>query len=192
VLTVGSEFGLQEGDNPHRWYDPAEVVAVARAIAADLKRLDPSDAAYFDRRLKTFEAQDLAQYRSLIAQISSRYAGTPVGASESIFALLAPALHLRLTTPPSFMKAVSEGGEVSAHDTLTAQQQITRHRIKVWIYNSQNTTPAVQQLNGLARGAGIPAVTITETLDPAKDSFEQWQVAQLQRIQQALHLATGR
>jgi zinc/manganese transport system substrate-binding protein len=192
VLTVGSLFGLHQGDNPHRWYDPAEVSAVARAIAADLKKLDPGDASYFDGRLRRFETQELAQYRSLIGQISSRYAGVPVGASESIFALLAPALHLRLTTPPSFMKAISEGADVSAQDALTTQQQITQHRIKVWIYNSQNTTPAVQQLNALARDAGIPAVTITETLDPAKDSFEQWQVAQLQRIQQALHQATGR
>jgi len=29
VLTVGNLFGLHEGDNPHRWYDPADVEAVA-------------------------------------------------------------------------------------------------------------------------------------------------------------------
>ena len=34
------------------------------------------------------------------------------------------------------MKAVSEGTEVSAQDTITAQRQITSHQIKVWIYNS--------------------------------------------------------
>ncbi len=27
VLTVGDLFGLKDGDNPHRWYDPAEVEA---------------------------------------------------------------------------------------------------------------------------------------------------------------------
>ena len=43
VLTVGNLFALKEGDNPHRWYDPAEVTAVANAIASDLKRLDPKD-----------------------------------------------------------------------------------------------------------------------------------------------------
>jgi zinc/manganese transport system substrate-binding protein len=191
TLTVGSLFGLKEGDNPHRWYSPADVTATATAISTDLKKLDPKDAAYFDRRLKAFETGNLAQYRTLIQQIASRYAGTPVGASESIFALQAPALHLKLLTPPSFMKAISEGTDVSAQDTLTTQQQIENHRIKVWIYNSQNTTPAVQRLNALAKAAHIPTVTITETLDPATDSFEQWQVAQLQRLQQALHEATG-
>jgi zinc/manganese transport system substrate-binding protein len=192
VLTVGDLFGLKEGDNPHRWYDPADVLAVANAISGDLKRLDPKDAAYFDQRLHTFETTDLGQYNSLIRQIRMRYAGVPVGASESIFALQAPALGLNLLTPYSFMKAISEGTDVSAQDTLTTDQQIIGHRIKVWIYNSQNATPGVQRLTALARASHIPVATITETLDPARDSFEQWQAAQLRRIQQALHDATGR
>src|SRR6516165_10287970 len=36
VLSVGDQFGLHEGDNPHRWYDPAEVERTANAIAGDL------------------------------------------------------------------------------------------------------------------------------------------------------------
>jgi zinc/manganese transport system substrate-binding protein len=192
ALTIGTLLGVKEGENPHRWYDPADVLAVANATAADLKQLDPRDAAYFDHQLKTFETTDLAPYHALIAQIKSRYAGVPVGASESIFALLAPSLGVHLLTPSGFTKAISEGTDVSAQDTLTAQRQITAHRIKVWIYNSQNATPVVQRLNVLARSAHIPIVTITETLDPAGASFEQWQVAQLRRIEQALHQATGR
>jgi zinc/manganese transport system substrate-binding protein len=192
VLTVGDLFGLKEGDNPHRWYNPADVSAVANAITADLKKLDPKDAAYFTQQLTKFETQDLAQYHTLIAQIKSRYAGVPVGASESIFALQAPSLGLNLVTPYSFMKALSEGTEVSAQDTITTQRQITSHQIKVWIYNSQNATPLIQRLNGLARAAHIPIATVTETLDPPNYSFEQWQVSQFQRIDQALHQATGR
>jgi zinc/manganese transport system substrate-binding protein len=192
VLTVGNLFGLKEGDNPHRWYDPSNVLAVAHAITADLKRLDPRNAAYFDRQLTAFTTKDLAQYHALIAQIKSRYAGVPVGASESIFALESPALGLKLVTPGTFMKATSEGTEVSPQDTVTTQRQITSHQIKVWIYNSQNATPGIQRLNSLARAAHIPIATITETLTPPSDSFEQWQVSELQGIEQALHRAAGR
>jgi zinc/manganese transport system substrate-binding protein len=192
VLTVGDLFGLKEGDNPHRWYSPTDVTAVATAITADLKKLDPKDATYFTNQLATFENSDLAQYHALISQIKSRYAGVPVGASESIFALLSPSLGLDLRTPYSFMKAISEGTSVSAQDTLTTERQITGHQIKVWIYNSQNATPGIQRLNTLARAAHIPISTVTETLDPANVSFEQWQVSQLERISQALHQATGR
>jgi zinc/manganese transport system substrate-binding protein len=192
ALTVGDLFGLKEGDNPHRWYDPANVEAVANTITADLKKLDPKHAAYFDEQRKTFENQDLASYHRVINDIRAKYGGTAVGASESIFALQAPALGLNLVTPYSFLKAISEGTDVSAQDTLTVQRQIENRQIKVWIYNSQNATPEIQRLNALARQKHIPIATITETLSPANASFEQWQVAQLQRIAQALHEATGR
>jgi zinc/manganese transport system substrate-binding protein len=192
VLNVGSQFGLHEEDNPHRWYSPADVDSVAYYITADLSRLDPKNASYYARRLATFETTDLKRYHELIAEIKRRYAGVPVGASESIFALMAPALGLDLITPASFMKAISEGTDLSAQDIITTEAQITGRRIRVWIYNSQNVTPEIQRLGALARANHIPIATVTETLAPASATFEQWQVAQLDGLERALHEATGR
>jgi zinc/manganese transport system substrate-binding protein len=192
VLTVGDLLGLREGDNPHRWYDPANVETVANAITARLKRLDSKDAAVFDRQRRLLDTGGLARYHRLIADIRARYAGVAVGASESIFALQAPALGLNLITPASFLKAVSEGADVSARDTTTVQRQLSQHEIEVWIYNSQNATPSIQRLNALARAQRIPIATVTETPTPAGASFEQWQVAQLEGIRRALEQASGR
>ncbi|HJS93620.1 MAG TPA: zinc ABC transporter substrate-binding protein [Solirubrobacteraceae bacterium] len=192
VLTVGSEFKLRGGDNPHRWYSPADVDGMAYYITAALSKLDPRNADYYAHRLATFETTDLDAYHRLISQIKRRYHGVPVGASESIFAPMAPALGLTLITPTTFMNAVSEGTEVSAQDTIATQDEIARHQIKVWIYNSQNATPQVQRLTAAARANHIPVVAITETLTPATASFQQWQVAQLERLERALHEATGR
>ena len=192
VLTVGSEFKLHDGDNPHRWYSPADVDGMAYYITAALSKLDPKNADYYSSRLATFETKDLHAYHELIAQIKHGYQGVPVGASESIFALQAQPLGLNLLTPASFMKAIGEGTEVSAQDTITTQDQIAHHQIEVWIYNSQNATPQVQRLTALARANHIPVVAITETLTPASATFEQWQMAQLERLQRALHEATGR
>jgi zinc/manganese transport system substrate-binding protein len=192
VLTVGSLFKLHTGDNPHRWYSPADVNSFAYYLTADLSKLDPKHADYYASRLASFETKALHPYHQLITQIKNRYKGVRVGASESIFALQTPTLGLTLITPATFMKAISEGTEVSAQDAITTQAQIARHQIKVWIYNSQNATPQIQRLTALARANHIPIVTITETLTPATASFEQWQVAQLDRIAHALHQATGR
>jgi zinc/manganese transport system substrate-binding protein len=192
ALNVGDLLGLHEGDNPHRWYSPANVETVANAITADLKRLAPENAAYFDQQRARFETKGLARYHALIAQIRRLYAHVRVGASESIFALQAPALGLDLITPSSFMNAVSEGTEVTPQDIITTEQQITSHAIKVWIYNSQNATPEIERLNALARSNHVPIATVTETLSPETDNFEQWQVAQLQGLERALHAATGR
>ncbi len=192
VLDVGNKFGLHSGENPHQWYDPGVVVAVAETIAADLGRLDPKHAAYYKGQLALFVRVRQQPYLRLLAEIKRRYLGVPVGASESLFAPLAQPLGLTLITPGGFMRATSEGTEVSAGDTITTQNQITHHEIKVWIYNAQNATPQIQRLNALARANLIPVVTVTETLTPATATFEQWQTAQLERLERALHEATGR
>jgi zinc/manganese transport system substrate-binding protein len=48
-----------------------------------------------------------------------RYAGTPVGYSESIFQPLGEYLGLKLLTPYSFAKAIAEGTDVNAQDKQT-------------------------------------------------------------------------
>src|SRR6185437_603018 len=102
---------------------------------------------------------------------------------------LAPALRLRLITPPEFLKAISEGGEVSAADKLTIDNQIKHHLIKIYVYNSQNVTPDVQAQIREARAAHIPITTITETLAPPQDSYQAWQDRQLRGIEAALAAA---
>jgi zinc/manganese transport system substrate-binding protein len=192
VLTVGDLVGLKPGDNPHQWYSPGTVQRVIDQIVSDYKRLDPKDGAYFDRQRRIVETRDLGRYHALIAQIRGRYGGTPVGASESIFAPLANALGLRLLTPPGFLTATSEGTDPTAADKQATDRQIAAKQIKVWVYNAQNTTPDVKRLNDEARAVGIPVATVTETLTPAGASFQDWQVRELDSLQRALAAATGR
>ena len=191
-LNVGNFNGKHEGDNPHMWYNPDYVTAVANKIRDDLKALDPADSAAFDQSAQSFLATGLKQYHDLIAAIKAKYSGTPVGATESIFAYLAPALGLNLVTPYSYLKAVSEGTDISAADQATVEQQIRQKQIKVLVYNSQNTPNNIQTLIALAKANNIPVATITETLSPATVTFQAWQSAQLQGIQSALAQATGK
>jgi len=192
VLDVGNLLGLKQGENPHQWYSPAHVHTVIDQIVADYDKLRPVDASYFAQQKKLFETSGLSRYDELIQQIRARYAGVSVGYSESIFQPLGEALGLKLLTPYSFAKAVAEGTEVTAQDRQTVDRQASRREIKVWVFNSQNVTPDVQRVNELARAAHIPVTTVTETLSPASDSFEQWQVAELEGLQRALRTATGR
>ncbi len=192
VLNVGALLGLHDGENPHRWYFPADVYTVVNQIIADYDRLDPAGASYFSQQKQTFETRGLARYNELRREIRARYAGVPVGYSESIFQGLGENLGLKLLTPYSFAKAIAEGSEVTAQDKRTVDNQAEDHQIKVWVFNSQNVTPDVQRVNELARAAHIPIATVTETLSPASDSFEQWQVAELEGLARALHDATGR
>jgi zinc/manganese transport system substrate-binding protein len=186
VLTVGDLVGVAPGGNPHRWYSPANVRTVIDRITADYTAIDPNDAAYFMAQHDAVVNTNLKEYFDLIDEIKTTSGGTPVGASESIFALLAEATGLNLITPPSFLDAISEGGDPTAADKQTIDTQIADKKIKVYVYNSQNATPDVQRQVDAARANGIPVTTITETLSPAGATFQQWQVRELTALRDAL------
>lgn len=191
VLDVGQLLGVPANGNPHRWYSPPDVATVAATMTADLKRADPAGSAYFAARLRSFETVGLARYHRLITEIKTRYAGTPVGASESIFTPMAAALGLALLTPPTFLRAISEGTDPSAADKATVDAQIAGRAIKVYVFNSQNATPDVAAQVTAARRRGIPVVAVTETLSPATATFQDWQSNQLQALAAALAQGTG-
>jgi zinc/manganese transport system substrate-binding protein len=192
VLDVGKLLGLAAGANPHRWYNPDDVERVVAQVTSDYKRLDPADATYFAERRTAFDTNGTAAYRAVIADIKAKYAGTPIGASESIVAMLAPALGLDLITPPDFLRAISEGDDPTPKDKSLIDDQITGKHIKVYVYNSQNATPDIQTQVAAAKREGIPVTSITETLVPATASWQQWQTAQLDVLRAALAQATGR
>ncbi|QMU79750.1 zinc ABC transporter solute-binding protein [Streptacidiphilus sp. PB12-B1b] len=191
-LNVGDLVGVRPGGNPHRWYSPDDVRQVIARITADYKRIDPADASYFDQRRSVFETQTLAPYNQAVAGIRAAYAGTPIGASESIVTPLAEGLGLKLITPETFLDAMSEGSDPTAADKTLIDRQIREKQIKIYVYNTQNSTPDVIAQVDLARQEGIPVATVTETLSPARDTFEQWQVTELQGIAAALKAAGAR
>ncbi|MEW1859942.1 zinc ABC transporter substrate-binding protein [Streptomyces sp. NPDC088194] len=191
-LDVGDLVGVKDGGNPHRWYSPDDVHKVIERITADYKKADPADAGYFDARKDAFETKTLGEYNSLVAGIKATYAGTPIGASESIVSPLADGLGLKMLTPYSFLNAISEGSDPTARDKNTIDHQIAAKQIKVYVYNSQNATPDVQAQVKAAKAKGIPVATVTETLTPAGASFQQWQVTELKGLQRALAEATGK
>jgi zinc/manganese transport system substrate-binding protein len=192
VLNVGEVLGLKTGENPHQWYSPSSVGKLIAQISAAYKRADPSHSAYFEHLRSRFQSVGLRRYYSLISAIRSRFGGDAIGASESIVAPLAPALGLRLLTPPGFLDAIAEGTEPTPAARALTERQIAEHQIKIWIYNSQNATPDVQRLNDAARAAGIPIATVSETLRPEGASFSTWMSSELLQLRSALARAARR
>jgi zinc/manganese transport system substrate-binding protein len=191
VLDIAKLVGKKAGDNEHLWYSPDYVMRVVDQLTADFKSLDAANAASYDQQSATFKNESLAEYQDLIAGIKAKYAGTPVGVTEPVFDYMAEALGLNVLTPRTFIKAIDEGAEPSAADKATYDQQIATKQIKVFIYNSQNTTPDIDALRTKALAVGIQLVTVTETLTPAGATFQAWQVTQLKSLQQALMRATA-
>ncbi|MGH7870471.1 MAG: metal ABC transporter solute-binding protein, Zn/Mn family [Candidatus Dormibacteraceae bacterium] len=186
VLTVADLLGKKEGDNPHFWYNPQWVVQVSSEITARLKRLEGANSGYFDRQQAAL-VNALKPYQNRIAEIRLRFAGTKVGATESIFVYLAQALQLDLISPPEFMNAVGEGNDPSAPSVVRFQNQLAQKQIKVLVYNLQTATEVTTNLKQQAVQQNIPVVGISETMQPETATFEGWQLSQLMMLEKALN-----
>jgi zinc/manganese transport system substrate-binding protein len=185
LLDVGALLGHRAGDNPHFWYDPGAVVEVADAITARYSSIDPSDASYFAQRRAELGVA-FEPYLAEIATIKRRFAGSPIGATESVFVYMAEALGLDLTTPPAFMNALAAGNDPPVQAVVTFRDQIAGRQIRVLVYNLQTATAVTTNLKAVAAAGGVTSVGVSETLQPAGATFQDWQLAQLERLETAL------
>jgi zinc/manganese transport system substrate-binding protein len=173
----------KSGDNPHLWYDPATMPAVARALATALAAADPTHKDDYASRLATFVAS-LAPLEVKIAAIRDKYAGTVVTATEPVFGNMAEALKLTMANE-RFQLAIMNDTEPSARDVAAFERDLKDRKVRVLFYNKQAPTKLVQHLIELARAAKIPLVGITETA-PAGSSYQDWMLMQLDETQRAL------
>ena len=77
VIDVQQLLGLPDSTpNPHLWYKPATMPAVANAIAADLGQIDPAHAAYYKANAASFIAS-LARVDQRHRRVQGRPPGHP-------------------------------------------------------------------------------------------------------------------
>ena len=190
VLVAGNIANHKLTDNPHVWYGFDNVTTIAQAITGALKKLDSNDASTFDNNLAAFN-QSLMPLEQKISAINSKYAGTPVALTETIYLYQSTLEGLDVLTPFEFEKAIAEGNEPPADTVTITNDQITRKQVKILIYNVQTITPITTNLQNEARRLNIPIVPVSETMPPAK-TYQTWMMGQLNTLEQALATATGK
>ena len=160
-------------------------------ISADYSERSPATAAYFERQ-QAASKTIAGPLQAIDREIKARYHGTPVGASESIFAPLAPALGLRLLTPSGSSTRSRREPSRRLPRRRRPISQINTHRIKVWVYNSQNATPDVQRLNDAAKSRRDPHHDRHRDADARRRQLPGLAVARAREPAGALARATGR
>jgi len=183
VIAAADLMHKKAGDNPHLWYDPPTMPAVALALAAALAAADPAHKDDYAARLKTFLAS-LQPLNEKIAAIRDKYAGVPVTASEPVFGYMAAALNLKMRNE-RFQLAIMNETEPSARDFAAFERDLKTHQVQVMFYNKQASDELVQHLVDLARASNIPVVGVTETA-PSGLSFQDWMLSQLDDTENAL------
>jgi len=183
VIAAAPLIGAKEGDNPHVWYDPRTMPAVANALAKALAALDPDGAAGYEAGAKAYVAS-LAPINVKVADIKQHFAGTPVTATEPVFGYMADALGLTVGNQ-DFQTAIMNETEPSATEIAALEGDLKNHRVKVLIYNTQVTDAMTDQLLSVAKAADVPVVGVTETLPSGMD-YPQWMLGQLDSLDEAL------
>jgi zinc/manganese transport system substrate-binding protein len=183
TIVVADLVGKKIGDNPHIWYDPATVSALAKRLADTLSAEDPADKAGYEQRLRRFE-ESLKPIQAKIGELRQRFAGTPVAATEPVLGYIFDALGMQVRNQ-AFQLAVMNNTEPSATDIASFENDLKTHRVKLLIYNSQATDPIADRMQKIAKGAGIPVVGAAET-KPAGEDYQSWMMSELGAVERAL------
>lgn len=183
VISAAQLTGRKSSDNPHLWYDPATMPAVATALAEALAKADSAHALDYTARLKTTLAA-LGRITQRVAQLKAKHAGTAVTATEPVFSPMAEALGLTIRNQ-RFQLAMMNDTEPSARDMAAFESDLKERKVKVLIYNSQVSDKLTERLRDIAHKAKVPVVGITESM-PAKISFQDWVLSELDALDKAL------
>ncbi len=171
--------------NPHLWYNPRTMPAVAVALASDLSKLDPAHASTFHENERTFVAS-LQPWLSAIAAFKAKYGGTTAATTEPVADYLLTAMGIKNLTPWQFQADIMNGTDPSPQDVSLEQGFFTKHQVKVFCYNQQVTDQLTDSIRQTALQARVPVVGVYETMPVPGYNYQSWMMAELNAIKKAI------
>jgi zinc/manganese transport system substrate-binding protein len=186
IINAQHLLGLPDSTpNPHLWYDPRTMPAVADAIAADLSSLMPEEAGYFKANAATFKTS-LKPWLRAIAAFKREYPDTKVAVTEPVSDYMLQAAGTDILTPFSLQAAIMNGTDPSPQDVTTQNSLFSGHKVKVFVYNQQVTDPLTASFLSLAKQNGIPIVGVYETMPTPGYDYQSWMLAEVRALRQAV------
>ena len=192
VIDVGRLLHRPDGTpNPHLWYDPMTMPAVAAALAATLARLEPDRASYFYGRAAAFKGS-LGGWTSALDALRTRFPGAPVATTEPVADYLLTAGGLDNRTPFSFQADVMNGVDPAPQDITVETDLLRHHGVRVLVYNQQVTDTFTASFVRMAQKAGIPVVGVYETMPQPGYDYQSWMQAETDALVSALATGSGK
>jgi zinc/manganese transport system substrate-binding protein len=186
VIVAQNVLGLPDSTpNPHLWYNPKTMPAVAKVMAADLGALQPAHKAYFAANLAKFDTS-LTPWLTAIAQFKAKYPGTTAATTEPVADYLLQAMGIRNLTPFVFQADIMNGVDPSPQDISLENGFFTKHQVKVFCYNQQVVDALTTSIRQTALKAGVPVVGVYETMPTPGYDYQSWMLAEVHAIQKAV------
>lgn len=186
VIDVQKLLGLPDDTrNPHLWYDPKTMPAVAAAVADALATLDPAKAAAFHANAKAFVAS-LEPWDAAIAAFKSKHPGTPIAVTEPVGDYLFEAMGCKILTPFTLEKAIMDNTDPSPQNVTAQNQLFSGHKVAVFAYNQQVTDALTKTFLEESEKAGIPVVGVYETMPTPGYTYQSWMMAEVNAMEKAV------
>ena len=186
VIVVQDLLGLPDSTpNPHLWYKPGTMAAVANSVAAALAGLQPAHASYFKADAARF-VESLTGWTDALAAFRTRYPLTPVATTEPVADYMLQAAGADNLTPWAFQADIMNGTDPSAQDVAAERSLFTRHKVAALLYNQQVTDSLTESFIALAHANGIPVVGTYETMPVPGYDYQSWMLAEVQGLQKAV------
>jgi zinc/manganese transport system substrate-binding protein len=180
VIKVADLIGAKDGDNPHIWYDPKTMPALAVRLVDALAKLNPSGTAAYQQQLDHFHTE-MQPLLDKIAALKAITAGLKVTATEPVFGYMSDAIGFSMLNY-DFQVKVMNDAEPTASQTAAFEKSLTSHEAKIVFYNSQVTDPTTDRIQQIAKAAHIPVIGVTETQPPDQKSYVDWMMHQLDAV----------
>ena len=186
VIDVQKLLGLPESTpNPHLWYKPTTMPAVARALAGDLSALAPAHAAYFRANARAFDAS-LQPWLKALREFSRRYPGVTAATTEPVGDYMLEAAGIENLTPFGMQADIMNGTDPAPQDVTLQEALFSGHRVKVFVHNQQVTSSLTEAFVADAKRYGIPVVGVYETMPTPGYDYQSWMLAEVRALERAV------
>jgi zinc/manganese transport system substrate-binding protein len=186
VIDVQTLLGLPDStSNPHLWYKPQTMPAVAAALVKDLSALAPAHAPYFAANQNRFDAS-LAPWFAAIRQFAARHPDTPVATTEPVGDYMLQAAGTTNLTPFGLQADIMNGVDPAPQDVTLQDGLFSGHRVKVFVYNQQVTDSLTESFLSAAAKNHIPVVGVYETMPTPSYDYQSWMLAEVKALERAV------
>ncbi|HEX3737326.1 MAG TPA: zinc ABC transporter substrate-binding protein [Solirubrobacterales bacterium] len=185
VIDVQELLGLPDSTpNPHLWYKPETMPAVARQLVADFSELQPEHKAYFAANLRRFEAS-LQPWLEGLRGFGKKFPGAAVATTEPVADYMLEAAGIENLTPFTMQADIMNDTDPAPQAVALQESFFTEKKADAFVYNQQVTDSITEKFLRSAGENGVPVVGVYETM-PTGYTYQRWMMAELEALEEAV------
>jgi zinc/manganese transport system substrate-binding protein len=186
VIDVQQLLGLPASTpNPHLWYRETTMPAVATALVGDFAAIQPQHRAYFQANAAKFDAS-LQPWYAAVRAFAAKYPHTPVATTEPVGDYMLEAAGANNLTPFPLQADVMNGVDPAPQAVSLQESLLSKHRVKVLLYNQQVTDSLTASFLADAKRYGVPVVGVYETMPTPGYDYQSWMLAEINALAKAV------